>query len=131
MSGWIEILNLLLTGTEIGLWIGMVAGFTEGFTTDVQFNVYEDMNAPVRFLKLANGGANLRTYLSKLDEIARLVAVHNAYALIHSFNIMLFLARFIEAGHFQPRCARLHPCLRGRLCSVRRVNLFRGETSAR
>ena len=75
----------------------------DSFTLEDRYSVYADLGANARFLRLADGGAGLRTVARKFEEIARMSDTLVLYNTTFGINIMLLLFLFLKVIDFQPR----------------------------
>lgn len=99
---YIDVLNLaLMTMGYITWWT--YAFLAEDFRCKINYDIYADLEAEARIMKINGNGQGLDSLASMYSSISELTERLAFYYAIAGVNIMLYLLRVLKLMHFQPR----------------------------
>lgn len=73
------------------------------FDIEIRYNVYEDLNAQARIMRLNGDDSELNAAFSAFSSLQSLVQTLSWYYALNGINILLVIARILNLMHFQPR----------------------------
>ena len=100
---WVGLSSTALMITSNIVWWTFVLRDVPAFDIDIRYNVYADLNAQARILRLNGDGSELSSAFSAFADLQNLVQTLSWYYALNGINILLVIARILNLMHFQPR----------------------------
>ena len=95
--------GLIFQLAVILLWV-VIAFTSSQHSVQASYAVYADLYAPANWLKLADGGAGLRSFAAAVDTLFTLAWEWNFYFFVCSIYLFVLIGQLIGVMEFHPVC---------------------------
>lgn len=99
---YIDVLNIALLVVGYLTW-WTYAAMASAFDVELRYDVYRDLDAPARMLRLDGTGKKLDNLVKMYADMNSLSTTIAFYYAVSGLNIILYLLRVLKLMHFQPR----------------------------